>query len=134
MEYLALALSTWIPPRENEAPTPSHSHAISHIGATAQIVSGASLDSILNTSCSPSISGIQTTPRLQSALQLQSVTEQEPDKWSLIAKMIEQSGREVEKNSPVAAIHLQKEIHDLLYKYQLEALNVKTEQQSPSKR
>ncbi|KAK6059375.1 hypothetical protein COOONC_02996 [Cooperia oncophora] len=44
------------------------------------------------------------------------------DKWTFMGRMIEEAARELESKNPELAFRLQKEINDLIFKYQIESL------------
>ncbi|CAI4229544.1 unnamed protein product [Auanema sp. JU1783] len=133
------AASTWVPPKEDSVAAAMQclisQEYTPKATATAQITSSKSLSSILlepvkrlsdtdskkkSVSQPPQQSQMKTI--ISSLSRLKEVKRDEKDKWTLMGELVEQTCRELEAKSPALAVHLQKEINDMLFKYQLESV------------
>ncbi|VDK50799.1 unnamed protein product [Cylicostephanus goldi] len=113
-------VSTWVPPREDSCETATQSVPSTPPTATAQVMVKSELDHILQNSLPRmGLSNADTTfgevhgPRPYE------------DKWTLMGRMIEELARELEAKHSELAYRLQKDINDVIFKYQLESLKHK---------
>ena len=49
-------------------------------------------------------------------------TEAKEDKWNLLGRLVEQTCRELEQRDMETAVHLQRELSEVLFKYQLQVI------------
>uniref|UniRef100_A0A1I7X712 MADF domain-containing protein n=1 Tax=Heterorhabditis bacteriophora TaxID=37862 RepID=A0A1I7X712_HETBA len=114
----ASVVSTWVPPREDSiaAAMQAMTSTSTPPTATAQIVTtNSALTSILN----------KPRQSINGSISFNGEIPDQEDKWTLMGRMIEQTCRELEVKSHELAIHLQKDLNDIIFKYQLEGLKRK---------
>ncbi|KAK6055301.1 hypothetical protein COOONC_07193 [Cooperia oncophora] len=124
--YVQQVVSTWVPPREDSveavtqplppAPPPT---ATAQVTAKSEIghILKSDIDLLCQSSPRPSMNGSKYGDFV--ADQSFRVCE---DKWTFMGRMIEEAARELESKNPELAFRLQKEINDVIFKYQIESL------------
>ncbi|KHJ89801.1 hypothetical protein OESDEN_10365 [Oesophagostomum dentatum] len=120
--HVQQVVSTWVPPRE-DAVGSLQPFSSTPPTATAQVTVKNDIAHILQNSLPrPSLSNSEI--QFGDLLQAASVRPYE-DKWSLMGRMIEETARELETKNSELAYRLQKEINDVIFKYQLESVKQK---------
>ncbi|WKY03864.1 hypothetical protein Q1695_005096 [Nippostrongylus brasiliensis] len=126
-------VSTWVPPREEAVGATHQSLSSSEAAesvlqslsptpptATAQVTAKEEIATILQNTPPPRLN-LMSVPRF--------IDEQSfrphMDKWTLMGRMIEETAREMEAKNTELAFRLQKEINDVIFKYQLESIRKK---------
>ncbi|VDM52192.1 unnamed protein product [Angiostrongylus costaricensis] len=113
-------VSTWVPPREDSLDTVLHSLSATPPSATAQVTAKSELVHILQRP-SPHLNLNGSKTAYRDFIPDHTVRSHE-DKWTLMGRMIEETARELEAKRSELAFRLQKDINDVIFKYQLESL------------
>ncbi|KJH52817.1 hypothetical protein DICVIV_01024 [Dictyocaulus viviparus] len=116
-------VSTWVPPREDSLDTVLHSLSATPPIATAQVTAKSELAHILQRP-SPHLNINGAKISYNDFVPDQAIRSHE-DKWTLMGRMIEETARELEAKRSELAFRLQKDINDVIFKYQLESLRHK---------
>ncbi|KAJ1347060.1 hypothetical protein KIN20_002011 [Parelaphostrongylus tenuis] len=123
MSNVQQVVSTWVPPREDSLDTSLRPHSATPPTATAQVTATSELAHILQRP-SPHLTVNGTKVAYTDFVPDHNVRPHE-DKWTLMGRMIEETARELEAKRSELAFRLQKEISDVIFKYQLESLKQK---------
>ncbi|KAK6747110.1 hypothetical protein RB195_000376 [Necator americanus] len=121
--HVQQVVSTWVPPREDSLDTVLQSFSSTPPTATAQVTVKNDIAHILQNP-SPRISMNGSKIGYGEFVEEHSVRPYE-DKWTLMGRMIEETARELEAKHSELAYRLQKDINDVIFKYQLESLRHK---------
>lgn len=121
--HVQQVVSTWVPPREDALDSVSVFQSMSTTPpvATAQVTAKNDIAHMLG----------QSSPRLSlNGSKFADFVSDQPlrtyeDKWTLMGRMIEETARELDAKHSELAFRLQKDISDLIFKYQLEGLKYK---------
>uniref|UniRef100_A0A7I4YJR7 MADF domain-containing protein n=1 Tax=Haemonchus contortus TaxID=6289 RepID=A0A7I4YJR7_HAECO len=126
--HVQQVVSTWVPPREDSIEAMMQPFPSAPPTATAQITAKneighilkSELDMLRQSSPHPCING----SKYGDSVPDQSLRLHE-DKWTLMGRMIEETARELEAKNSELAFRLQKDINDVIFKYQIESLKHK---------
>ncbi|KAK5979059.1 MADF domain-containing protein, partial [Trichostrongylus colubriformis] len=126
--HVQQVVSTWVPPREDSIEVVMQPFPSAPPTATAQVTAKSEIGHILKNdfeiirrpSPRPCVNGSKYGDFVPD--QSHRIHE---DKWTLMGRMIEETARELEAKNSELAFRLQKDINDVIFKYQIESLNHK---------
>ncbi|PIO70237.1 hypothetical protein TELCIR_07917 [Teladorsagia circumcincta] len=117
--------STWVPPREDSVEVMAQPFSSAPPTATAQITATSEIGHILRSEVDV-LQQSSPRPCMNGSKYGDFVSDHSlrvhEDKWTLMGRMIEETARELEAKNSELAFRLQKDINDVIFKYQIESL------------